>query len=245
MLDNTNYIDNIYSTAKIKGIKIGDLETAAGVSKGYLSRISRGESKSSPTVEVLASMAEQLGVGIDFLINYAGHDVLSENEQFVMKFLDKISRKTLDGTLEWIPESAAYVNQNTEKKVNNPLVTSSVNYSYDFDTTYSVNVFQSMFYNGSTTLKGISYHTRLTGGLSELYFIYTSYDKSSPFDEGAEDVIEVYLYNDEVHPICSTEYVNPKVAKAIRDIYYCINNVLPKVGIDKSAKDAMTTFLNF
>ena len=41
MYDKARCLNNIYALAKERGIKIGDLEESAGVSKGYLSRVAK------------------------------------------------------------------------------------------------------------------------------------------------------------------------------------------------------------
>ena len=92
MFDKTRCINNIYSLAKERGIKIGDLEEGSGMSKGYLSRVAKPDYQGSPSIEMLDAVARQLGVGIDFLVNF-DPDTLSENEQFVMKFVDKLKKR--------------------------------------------------------------------------------------------------------------------------------------------------------
>ena len=54
MFDKKRCIENIYTIAKEKNIKIGDLEEKAGVSKGYLSRINKEDSSSVPGVDLIA-----------------------------------------------------------------------------------------------------------------------------------------------------------------------------------------------
>ena len=41
MYDKARCLNNIYALAKERGIKIGDLEESAGVSRGYLSRVAK------------------------------------------------------------------------------------------------------------------------------------------------------------------------------------------------------------
>ena len=79
MYDKTRCLNNIYALAKERGIKIGDLEESAGVSRGYLSRVAKPDYQGSPPIEMLDAVAKQLGVGIDYLVNYSP-DAFSESE---------------------------------------------------------------------------------------------------------------------------------------------------------------------
>ena len=89
MFDKKRCIDNIYVLAKEQGMKIGDLEEKAGVSKGYLSRINKEENTSIPGIDLLASIADQFHVGIDYLVD-CQLDTLTTNERFVLQFIDRL-----------------------------------------------------------------------------------------------------------------------------------------------------------
>ena len=86
MFEKAVCIDNIYALAKDKGLKIGDMEEKAGASKGYLSRLNKEGNTAVPPIDFLNSIADQLGVSLDFLVNYK-KDQLTEGEDFLLKFL--------------------------------------------------------------------------------------------------------------------------------------------------------------
>ena len=53
-------LQNIFAVIEQKGLKIGEVEKASGLSVGYLSRLAKAE-KSFPTVETVWSIAKGCG----------------------------------------------------------------------------------------------------------------------------------------------------------------------------------------
>ncbi len=100
-MENKIFFENIIYLAKSKGIRLGDLEKACGVSPGYFSRISNSEDKDKmPNLQSVIRAARKLNVSIDSLImnNYAS---LSETESFIVKMIEKIIKRTQLGELQW------------------------------------------------------------------------------------------------------------------------------------------------
>ena len=108
MFDKKRCLANIYYLAKEKNIKIGDLESAAGVSAGYLSRINKEESETNPSVELLIAVAESLSVSLDALINYE-FERQTPTEVFLLKFIEKLTYDTVHRDHPWRKEAASYL----------------------------------------------------------------------------------------------------------------------------------------
>lgn len=103
-------IDNIYSTAKKNGMKIGDLEAKAGVSQGYFSRLRGRETGApAPSIEVIASAAETLGTTVDSLLYDAGSPNSTPNEKRIMALLDKLIVQTRTYAIDWVRETKQYL----------------------------------------------------------------------------------------------------------------------------------------
>lgn len=102
-------LSNLYFLSKEKGIRLGDIETTAGVSPGYFSRLNKEDSTANPSVEVLSSVADQLGVPIDGLISQ-DYSSMSESERFVMDFLDKLVIDSDAGDAIWERQTQSYLN---------------------------------------------------------------------------------------------------------------------------------------
>lgn len=102
-------VDNIGSLIQQKGMKIGEVESAIGISTGYLSRLSKDGNNSIPATDVTWKLARHLGVSTDALISgdfSAGTDNLS----VLKRFLKKLTVQTVDGVVDWIPVTTKYVN---------------------------------------------------------------------------------------------------------------------------------------
>lgn len=97
-------LSNIYHLAKQRNIKIGDLESAAGVSAGYISRLNKPDTKTSPSIEMLAIVADKLDVSLDALL-YHDYENLTPTEKYVVDFLEKLRSKTLSHDEIWRRET--------------------------------------------------------------------------------------------------------------------------------------------
>lgn len=96
--------DNIAYLVKERGLKIGELEAEAGVSPGYISRASK-ESGSTPGIEFVVNIANELHMTVDALINTQISE-LTATEMYIVSFLQKLERDTNDDKLDWNRESA-------------------------------------------------------------------------------------------------------------------------------------------
>lgn len=249
MFDKKRCIENIYALAKEKGLKIGDIEEKAGVSKGYLSRINKEDSTSIPTIDLLASIAEQLGVGIDFLVNFP-RGVLSPNEEFVYQFIDKLMRGTVAGKLDWVVETDGILRADTDAPVANPLVHVTKDFSDEVNMWYDTHTYTSAIYSdGGVIVIGNCYHavlpsTRITVFLNSVRY-YVPVEGGGTFSSTKdEDVIEVYLVTDGVKPLCSTHYVCDEIKKAVSDLYTAVSSAPSRIGLEESTKRFMKSFLN-
>lgn len=116
-------LSNIYFLAKKKGIKIGDLESAAGLSAGYISRLNKADTKTSPSIEMLVVVADMLGVTLDALLNH-NFEELTPGEKYMVDFLSKLIEKTTDNDEIWKRESyskLSNIRQNQHGDPDHPL----------------------------------------------------------------------------------------------------------------------------
>lgn len=112
-------LSNIYHLAKSKNIKIGDLESAAGVSAGYISRLNKADTKTSPSIEMLAVVADMLGVSLDALL-YHDYESLTPTEKYVVDFLEKLRSKTLSNEEIWRRETYSRLRRVHQDSRGNP-----------------------------------------------------------------------------------------------------------------------------
>ena len=107
--DKTILFDNINYLIKKKDIKIGELEEYAGVSPGYISRASK-EGGSKPGIDFIMKAARKLDVTLDTLL-YVNLNTLSANENYLIKFLQKLVSDTVHDRLNWKREKAEQLNR--------------------------------------------------------------------------------------------------------------------------------------
>lgn len=91
------------------GKKIGELEAEAGVSAGYISRTAK-DAKSKPGIDFVVKVAEALKTSVDTLINVDLSE-LTPTERYLIAFLEKLKQDTLEDKLDWVRESADFLNR--------------------------------------------------------------------------------------------------------------------------------------
>ena len=237
IFDKTKCLNNIRYLAKSKGINLGDLETGAGVSAGYLSRIGKEDNKSSPSIEVLTSIADKLGVSLDGLVgfDYAG---MSPTERYIIDFIEKLASQTLGGFQNWEKETSASfanINKYPDDTTSHPLfVVSGRNITYN-------SYFASQ---EGTTPAGEFYHTPLTGR-NYLYLTKVTYPNTSGCD------YEIYIaeYQDynhawSVEPVCST---NPAMEtsfdEALERLYTTVKDSCRNVKVNQAVRSVIDSFM--
>lgn len=246
MYEKTRCLNNIYALAKEQGIRIGDLEESAGVSRGYLSRVAKPDYQGSPSIEMLDAVAHQLGVGIDYLVNFSA-DALSESEQFVMRFLDKLATQTEAGKLEWRYETAAALTAEDDAAVENPLVSVTGKYSEERKQRINTHVYTSAIYEKRVTVSGTCYHARLPKTNAEVYLNKVTYHntpRNEKLEIHTEDIIEVYYADPAVQPVCSTYYVPDELKQAVNHLYRMAASSPSRIALSSSLRSAMSSFMN-
>lgn len=100
-LDKNRFALNLRFLAQQKGVKLGELETGAGVSVGYISRLSKSEDNASSSLVDLATYSsERFGVSLNTLLQ-ADLSSYLPNELYLSKFIAKMEKKTAEGLLNW------------------------------------------------------------------------------------------------------------------------------------------------
>lgn len=107
--DKKMMFNNIYFMLKKTGKKIGELESEAGVSSGYISRTSKDE-KTKPGVEFVINVAKALDVSLDTLIN-VDMSGLTATEEYLLSFISKLKEETKQDKLKWNRESKDMLNR--------------------------------------------------------------------------------------------------------------------------------------
>lgn len=97
----TRLIQNIAYLMRLHGVKVGELETGAEVSTGYLSRLKNNESEDTcPSIDILMRMGNILHTNV-FVLLYCDLANLTETETFIYKFLENLLKQTTDNKVCW------------------------------------------------------------------------------------------------------------------------------------------------
>lgn len=106
MNDNFNsrlIFDNISYLIKEQGKKVGEVETQAGVSAGYISRNSK-DSNSKPGIDFLFRVSEILNTSIDTIMKIPLSE-LTPTERYLVSFFEKLKADTAADKILWERES--------------------------------------------------------------------------------------------------------------------------------------------
>ena len=99
--NKTRLIQNIAYLMKVNNVKVGELESRAKLSPGYLSRLKNNENEETcPGVDTLMLFSEILNCNIMTLL-YCDLYNLTETERFIYSFLESLLKQTNDNTVDW------------------------------------------------------------------------------------------------------------------------------------------------
>ena len=98
--DKTRFINNVYELTKQQKLKIGELETACGVSVGYFARLRQGDKNAASNADLLVKLANRLSVSVDSLLSF-DFTQATGSEQKLQNYMDKLIRETETHRLVW------------------------------------------------------------------------------------------------------------------------------------------------
>lgn len=262
MFDKKLCMDNIYAIAKDKGIKIGELERTAGLSAGYLSKLSKEGNTAVPGIDSLLLIAQTLGVSIDALVSVDYRD-LNSDEKYLAAFIEKLISGTELKKITWEIEGAAFLNTNdTGGNFDHPLFLPTPSVIEDPASgelvDYVANVYQSRFlrFNDVNSFDNC-YHCEFGKGGDKLYMMKLNLgDKNYPKDEAefddsrykyvSHEEVELYIIDAhaKVNPLCSTFSVGKEMKKLIEKLYAAVYGGGRFIGMSSETKRAIDRFMD-
>lgn len=102
-------------------VKIGQIEKAAGVRVGYMSRLEKEDNLSEPAIEFVVTAARYFNVSLDLLISI-DLSVLTESDRYVLNVLDKLKLDTINNKLKWDLETANALNDLEQIDINEKVI---------------------------------------------------------------------------------------------------------------------------
>lgn len=235
---------NIREMLKVKkDIKIGQIEKDAGTQPGYLSRFEKDPSK-TPSIDFVYTAAKELGISMDILIE-ADIATLTDQEKFLLGFLDKLERGTINDSTIWDIDTASEVlNTDDADMPVHPLV--------DVDHDYNGNPFirfnPRLHLDGEINLYGNSYHVKLDGTQSFVYLMQMAFNPGD--NHKSERVLGLYIvtpveggtYN--VSTVCNSKQTSEPIQRIITDLYKAVTISATHVHITDDTKTIMDAFMN-
>lgn len=240
--DKMRCIANIYMLAKQKNIKIGELESTAGVSAGYLSRLNKEDNTASPSVECLAAMAAELDISLDVLIS-AELTKLTPTEEYILNFIKKLLHDTEEDKLVWVKETKQKLDELDVYNGYHPLFSQAVRYDTEDGTVRSYDI---MEYNPversdiSTIINGNCFHAPIYG-YAEVYLTNIRFENQN----NNENDFDIFLVNGRnVKAVCSTRTVKSELSSLITNLYLSVSNSMYRLHLDEDIKNIIDGYVD-
>lgn len=239
--DKMRCIANIYMLAKQKNIKIGTLESKAGVSIGYLSRLNKADNTASPSIECLTTMAAELEISLDVLIN-AELAKLTSTEEYILNFLKRLLNDTETDKIIWLRETQQELEQLAAETDDHPLfglVTKQEiieDYMKSYDVLEYIPVEKG---NMGTVINGDCFHVPIYGD-AEVYITNIQFEDQSV----NENDYDVFLVNGkERNALCSTRNVKSEISVEIVTLYQSIKNSMHRLHLNKNIRNIIEGYV--
>ena len=249
MNDNFNsrlIFDNISYLIKEQGKKVGEVETQAGVSAGYISRNSK-DSNSKPGIDFLFRISEILNTSIDTIMKIPLSE-LTPTERYLISFFEKLKADTAADKILWEKESKEYLNQ-MEPDINgfvpHPLFSYETCYvpsETDYPDQVDKMIFVSKAFGCQTAINGDCYNVRLKNGV-RLYLmnIVKIVNKVNYLDT---NTLEAWMVdNSGGQYLCGTQN-DQFLANLLIDLYNTVHEVLRHPQLSNSFRCAIDAFMN-
>ena len=231
-------IANIYALAKEQGVKIGELESAANISVGYLSRLAKENNNALPNIEALVIISDKLNVSLDALVK-KDLTVNNSTESYFIKVVDKLLDDTKIKPSIWVLEHEDNLKNMTRKQVDKHPLFHTKTYHEEFfneevcETMYNsiVPSDESVVVNGDFFYADIS---KTTG----FYLTSVKY----PFGFEAHEIF--LIDNGKIDPLCSTNGAGTMLTDKIKLLYQTVSETVNKPKIKDSVKTTLDQYID-
>lgn len=240
-------LDNIYYLLKKYEKKIGELETEAGVSPGYISRISK-EDNAKPGIEFIIKVADSLNISVDTLLN-VNFTEITPTEKYLVSFLEKLNGDTLEHKLDWDKESVDRLNRieaDIDGTLDHPLLSDRPCHnegSCEYSNAILGKVFISENFGYETIINGDCFNLTLKNG-SILYFmnISKSFHSVDDIDFVAKE-IWMYTPTGGANYLCSNKD-DSQLAVLVDKLYTTVSERMKYPKINAGIKYIIDSFMN-
>lgn len=240
MLENISYL------LEENNKKTGELESEAGVSTGYISRLAKDD-KSKPGIEFIMGVAKSLKISIDILLN-VNLSKITPTEKYLITFLEKLNSDTLADKLFWNKESAdsfLHYDADINGNVDHPLLSYEHFYEDhggDYPDEVQRVVFVSNSFGATTYICGDCFNLRLKNG----FLIYVMNLSQSSHRVGDLNAFakEIWILNPNgiKNYICSTKDKS-HLAVMTETLYTSLEERVKHPKLKKDVQKAIDSFM--
>lgn len=244
--ERSRVIENIYSVAKEKNIKIGVLENEAKMSPGYISRLLKEENKGSLLAEQLWKIAEALGTTMDSLV-CTNSNGLTENEKKLIRFLDKLTLQTEKSEIGW--EMMPPMISDISYIYKHPLFEAQDRTAEDPDGNfhyYQENVYCSHFFDPQCArIENNCFHFLFDEFSNREIYVMSVTERNKSSYTWNRGVLEIYFIvaESDIEPVVCSEFASDPVKDSMNRLYTAINEARSHLKLNKTTIAAIDRFL--
>lgn len=219
--DKKLLFDNIQHLIERKNIKIGEIEAKIGVSRGYIARTKEGSS--TPSIEIIAKIAELLDTNIDRLL-YDNLSGMTKEENMLHSFFYTLIKKTQNESIKWDVE---------DREDNNPFYVLTNPYDYEIQP-------RSKTYGDNTSVVSTIYYTNIDSETNMYIAVVCDGLKWE------EDVIEIWMnnFNTKKKESFISSSQNKNLSPVIKDLWEIINFKLTENEVDFEFSEIIKNYIN-
>lgn len=248
--DRIKCIDNITYVVKELGKKLGEVEVNAGGSAGGLSRLRNNEGRGNFSVEFFYNIAEQLGHTMDYLANYDPDAPITENDKFILRFLDQLTFDAENQNTVWEMMDANILRD--DYMFEHPLFSRNTRIDEhpitgDF-VQRDVMYFDSQF-DETAEIAGHCYFANLNDDIgSTIYVMCCRYkDRESKFGGMTEAGYEMYFIDKKgnITPVASSFLVSEPVRVAMKALYEAIESAKSHLNLNAHSRSVINRYMAY
>lgn len=237
--DKMKLMNNINALIKDRGLKIGELESELKVSTGYLSRMSKPENETIPSVDFIWKLADKLQVSVDFLID-GDYTTATNNLEFMANFIHSLIKETDEMNMDW--QRFSNPDKLVEEYVMPELPMVQKGMVMNIDDGECRKNFSSLYRPKVKLTMGDENYNAFVPHLGGLLVFKLRDEKTG------KPVYEMYsadMEEDEIIPICSSLEGGKVVEVLMQDLYTCIWRHENDLKVSEEARRRIQMYMQY
>ena len=250
----TTVYNNIKNLAKKLNIRMSEIEEAAGVSPGYMSRLAQknGDTANTALLGVIASASKKLSVSMESIL-FSDLSSMSPEEEKMLQFITKLLEDTEKGTFHWKQDSEESIKDEIDKKRgSHPLFVTDKSYDPDNDAYMDITFFDSKFNQSASvlgTIRSTKFIKQNEWTNSEIILVRTKIPGTSSYMH--DEAFELYIYQKSIAsdktkliPLCNAEKRKKEALfNALDSLYDAAGTSSRNMSFDQETENLIDKYL--